>query len=255
MYGSYSKLYASWCECYDPQNIETLVIEKYFSFEKKDVLDVGCGTGRFIVKILPKVKNVIGIDNDSDSIEVLKEIISERYNHFSDKVYLYHKGIEEFNLGENVIDLAVFTWSFYALDKEQILHSLSNIYSMLREDGLLIILQPVGGEFEEIMRIFFEEHADMDEYVSALKLINEVMSTLYVKIATDKIVSEFVISDLELLCEALKMFAITEGECNKEDLSKKITLEKVQRILKKYKKDINYHLSDEVDVFVYKKKG
>lgn len=36
MYGKYSKLYAEWCECYDPNEIELSVIEKYFEVEDKD---------------------------------------------------------------------------------------------------------------------------------------------------------------------------------------------------------------------------
>lgn len=220
MYGNYSKLYASWCECYDPRKIELSILEKYCTLKNKDVLDIGCGTGRFMFRILPIVKSIIGIDNDVQSIEVLKQIMLEKYSCLSDKVFLYHNSIEECNIGRDIIDIAVFSWSFYALDKEQIEHALSNIAEMLREDGMLIILQPVGGEFEKIMRMFFEKHTDMDEYTTALNFMNEIVPVLYFQLGTDKIVSDFVVKDLEMLCNALKMFAITEGERNEDDLSK-----------------------------------
>lgn len=253
MYGNYSELYAEWCECYDPKGIELSVIAKYFLVENRDILDVGCGTGRFMFRILPIVKSIIGIDNDANSIRILKKLLSEKYSQYSSKAVVYCENIEHCIIEKDIIDLAVFSWSFYALNKEQMQHSLANIYSMLREDGTLIILQPVGGEFEEIMRMFFEEHADMDEYNQALSFMNEVTAKSYLRIATDKIISEFVVKDLEMLCNALKMFAITEGASHEDALSK-ITLDKVQGRLKKLKQNDGYHLSDEVDVFVYKKK-
>lgn len=253
MYGNYSKLYAQWCECYDPDEIELSVIKKHFDLQNKDVLDIGCGTGRFIFRILPMVKSIIGIDNDVDSLLILKQLLSDRYSSYCHKVTVFCENIEKFVMKKEIIDLAIFSWSFYALNKEQMIHSLANIYSMLRNDGKLIILQPMGGEFEEIMRMFFEVNADMDEYNTALKFMNEVTAQSYTKIATDKVVSEFVVKNLEILHNALKMFAITEGESHKDAIVP-ITLDKVNSKLKKFKRDDSYHLSDEVGVFVYKKK-
>jgi len=254
MYGKYSKLYAEWCECYDPNKIELSVIEKYFEVENKDILDIGCGTGRFIFRILPMVKSVIGIDNDAESLNILNQLLKKGYNRYFSKVTLFCENVEEFVMEKKIIDLAIFSWSFYALNKQQMIHSLANIYTMLRDNGKLIILQPVGGEFEETMRMFFEEHVDMDEYNVALELMNEVTAQSYLQIATDKVVSEFVVKDLKMLCDALKMFAITEGESHKDALLQ-ITLDKVHSKLKKFKQNDGYHLSDEVDVFVYEKRG
>lgn len=253
MYGIYSRLYSEWCESYDPKGVELTTIEKYYSVDNKDILDIGCGTGRFLFRVLPNVKSIIGIDNDIDSIEVLKQILVEKYSYFSNRVSLHYGNIEEYNAGKEIIDLAVFSWSFYALDKKQMEQALLNISEMLREDGMLIILQPIGGEFEKLMRMFFEEHADMDEYSTALNFMNDVTSVLYSKVANDKIVSEFVVDDLEMLCNALRMFAYTEG-ASREGALARITFDKVQIILEKYKKEDGYHLSDEVDVFVYKKR-
>lgn len=253
MYGSYSKLYSEWCECYDPKGIELSIIEKYFSLENKDILDVGCGTGRFLFRVLPIAKSVIGIDNDIDSIDVLKQLMLEKYSCFSNRAFIYCKDIQKCNIGKEIVDLSVFSWSFYALNNEQMVNSLLNISEMLREDGMLLILQPVGGEFEEVMRKFFEEHIDMDEYSTALSLMDDVTSSLYTLVATDKIISEFVVKDLEMFCNALKMFAVTEGECS-EDALAQITMDKVKNIVDVYKQNDGYHLSDVVDVFVYKKR-
>lgn len=254
MYGKYSRLYAEWCKCYDPKNIEIQIIEKYCSLQDKRILDVGCGTGRFLFRVLPIADKIIGIDNDSEAIDVLKQILVQQYGEDSSKVSIYNSGIETFDIYSEVVDLAVFSWSFYALGEKQMRKSLSNIHAILSEKGALIILQPVGGQFEKIMRIFFEEHENMDEYSEALHCMSKITSELYIQTAKDKVLSEFVFSDLNMMCNVLRMFAITEGGCKEEDLPL-ITVKGIREILEPYRKGDAYHLDDLVDVFVFKKKG
>ena len=252
MYNQYSELYSKWCELYDPNNIELTIIEKYCSFKNQDVLDIGCGTGRFMFRILPLAKSILGVDNDEKSIAILNKILQEKYSKFITRAEVRCCNIEDLISAENSIDIAVFSWSFYALNKEQMVHSLKTIHSMLRKDGKLIILQPVGGAFEEIMRTFFNEHTDMDEYNDCLALMNEVTSS-FTKIATDYINSEFVVNDIIMLADALKMFALTEGNSTDKELQH-ITPNRLENMIEKNKKDGAYHLNDEVAVFVFEKK-
>lgn len=253
MYGKDSALYAEWCKCYDPNNIELRTIEKYCSVLGKKILDIGCGTGRFLFRILPVANRVIGVDNDCDAIDVLLQILGERYQEYEHKVEVYKSGIESLDIHKQEIDLAVFSWSFYALDEKQLRKGLLNVHSILRKNGKLVILQPVGGQFEKIMRMFFEEHEEMDEYATALERINKVAPELFVQTAKDEIFSEFVFDDLNMMCEALKMFATSEGGCKKETLPL-ITVEGIRSIFTPYKIGEKYHLDDIVDVFVFKKK-
>ena len=242
MYGKYSKIYAEWCQYYDPNNIELTTIERYCSLQGKSILDIGCGTGRFLFRVLPIADNVIGIDYDREATDVLKHILLERYREYFDKVSIFNSGIEAFDTYNGVVDVAVFSWSFYALDEKQMRKGLSNIHSILIDRGSLIILQPVGGE-----------HESMDEYSSALKRMDKVVDGLYVQTAKDRISSEFVFSDLNMLCDALRMFAITEGGCKEEELSL-ITVSNIRDILEPYKMGDKYHLDDWVDVFIFRKR-
>lgn len=253
MYKNYSKLYSKWCDCYDPYGTEISIIKKYCSFDNKDILDIGCGTGRFMFRVLTMAKSIVGIDNDKESIDVLKQILKEKYTQYISKSKVYCCNIEDFPVVNDSIDLALFTWSFYALNKEQMVCSLNNIYSMLRNNGKLIILQPIGGDFEEVMRLFFNEHNDMDEYNNCLDIMNSVTSKNFTQIATDKIVSEFVLDDLNMFADSLKMFAITEGSCNKKEIEY-ITPQYIKPIIEKYRIDKTYHFSDEVSVFIFEKK-
>lgn len=253
MYGKYSKIYAEWCQYYDPNNLELAIIEKYCPLQGKSILDIGCGTGRFLFRVLPKADNVIGIDYDREATDVLKYILLERYREYLDKVSIFNSSIEAFDTYNGIVDVAVFSWSFYALDEKQMRKGLSNLHSILIDKGTLIILQPVGGQFEKIMRMFFEEHESMDEYSTALERMNKVADGLYIQIAKDRISSEFVFSDLNMLCDALRMFAITEGGCKEEDLSL-MTVDNIRDILEPYRTGDKYHLNDWVDVFIFRKK-
>lgn len=253
MYGKYSSLYAKWCECYDPLEIEISTLQKYCKLYNQTILDVGCGTGRFLLRVLPIAKKVYGIDYDEDSIKELRQILQKKYSQYVEKVCIYCDDIVNFCEKRNSIDIVVFSWSFYALNEEQMIQGLININTMLKEGGKVIILQPIGGEFENIMRKFFKEHSDMDEYAICINLMDKVMSNSFIQVAEDCIVSEFLIDNLDMFCEALKMFAITEGEGDEKELNS-ITPQNICKLIEKYKRADGYHFSDEVGVYIFQKK-
>lgn len=253
MYGSYSDLYARWCDCYDPDFLEIETLKKYCNFRGSDVLDVGCGTGRFMLRVLPEVNRVVGVDVDSESLEVLNRRVASEYRDHQDKVEFYCSNIADFCAHPNSFDLVFFTWSFYALNRSEMLESLSRIVSMLRKNGQMVILQPTGGEFEKVMRLFFAEHEDMDEYDASLALLDEVVPDSMERVAVDMIRTEFAVSDLTFFADVLKMFAITEGGCTAAEVEH-IAPQYVADVLAEYRQRDGYRMSDEVTVFVFRKR-
>jgi SAM-dependent methyltransferase len=52
-------------------NLIKMILEKGVSFEGKSVLDIGCGTGRYTLRIAKMAKNVLGIDISEDMLEIM----------------------------------------------------------------------------------------------------------------------------------------------------------------------------------------
>lgn len=252
MYGANSNLYTAWVESYDPNNFELSTIEKFVPINGKRVLDIGCGTGRFFLKVLPFAECVVGVDPDAKAVQELQQRLNSLPGQVQSKTALISAGIEDCSSKDiGPIDVAVFSWSFYTLNQEQVLKTARLLRDVLREDGCIVILQPVGGVFEEeIMRKFFKSNEDMEEYKNAICNINNILPWFFDRITLERITSEFCTSDLEFLTKALQMFARTEG--GKEDTSD-ITEEAVLKESSKYRDDTGvFRFSDEVDMYVLK---
>lgn len=255
MYGPNAELYDAWIDCYDPNHIELLAIQKQVSLFGKKILDIGCGTGRFFFNVLPIAGSVIGVDPDQKAIKRLRKKLEKTPAELKSKALTINKPIEECtpqDLGS--VDVAVFSWSFYALDQEQLLRTARLLRDVLQRDGSVVILQPVGGVFEEkIMRRFFDSNEGMEEYERAITNLNNILPWFFNRITLERISSEFCTSDLHFLTEALQMFASTEG--GKEDTSD-ITEEAVLEVSSPYRDNTGvFKFSDEVDMYVLKKRG
>ncbi len=254
MYGKYSEMYSQWCDYYDFENVELQTIGKYVEVDGKDIIDIGCGTGRFLFRILPYVHSAIGVDNDGLSIAVLNNLLSQKYKKYVSQTTIICSNIEDVQLPSESIDTAFFSWSFYALSKKQMEQAIKKVFDMLRVNGKLIILQPIGGEFESVMRLFFKEHEDEDEYRTCINNMNEIVPLFFDVVAVDKIVSHFIVPDLREFCEMLKMFAVTEGGCIPNELGH-INMDALCDPMSSFKSEKGFCLEDEVSLFVYSKKG
>ena len=113
MYGATANLYTAWVESYDPNNVELSTIEKCVPLSEKRILDIGCGTGRFFLKVLPFAESVVGVDRDAKAIRELHERLNSFPIQTQSKTALIDKGIEECGRKDiGPIDVAVFSWSF-----------------------------------------------------------------------------------------------------------------------------------------------
>ena len=71
---TYEQHWNLWCKQYDPKNLELKYLFQLVTIKGKNVLEIGCGNGRF-TRILGKyAKSVVGIDNDKRMIESAKKL-------------------------------------------------------------------------------------------------------------------------------------------------------------------------------------
>ncbi len=102
------------------------------AYAHKDVLDIGCGQGKYL-KILKDLScNATGIDINSEQIEKLKE-----------------QGYTAYTLAEipqdKKYDLILMAHIVEHLTPEELVNFLDTYLAMLKEDGKLIVVTPVLG--------------------------------------------------------------------------------------------------------------
>ena len=105
------------------------ILEWFKNRKNLSVLDVGCGTGYLTNQIANLGNNCIGIDSSKKSIEIAKAHYSKFNTHFEKhKTKDYRSNIK--------FDVCVANMVF--MDDPEWMESLFNIYSLLKDDGVLI---------------------------------------------------------------------------------------------------------------------
>ena len=90
-----------------------------------NIIDVGCGTGRFSFSVSDKCKSVFGIDLSTRNIERANLILAENPN---DKISFQHKNISEISSGgKEHFDYAVMTFVIHEVDEEKRVNLLKEI--------------------------------------------------------------------------------------------------------------------------------
>lgn len=117
-----------------------------------EVIDVGCGTGRFSFSVSDKCKSVLGIDLSKRNIERANHTLSKNYN---DKIIFQHKSINEIiSERKEHYDYAIMTYVIHEVDENErvkLLHDISLIadniiigdYLIPRSNGFWSLLNEV----------------------------------------------------------------------------------------------------------------
>ena len=107
----YSNEYDKWCECYDINNEELIIIEKHIQIMDMVILDIGCGTGRLSIKLASEAKHVFAVDIDEDSTYVLKRKLNKLK---MKNIEVITNDITCVEFPHESLDIVVFSWSFYS---------------------------------------------------------------------------------------------------------------------------------------------
>ncbi len=111
-----------------------------------EILDIGCGTGLFLIAAAKAGANVAGVDIANGMLEVAKKRITDLG--LQDRISLRNAGAAEMGslFNENSFDLIVSTLVFSELYSEERALVLQHIRKILKPDGRLIIAVEVQPE-------------------------------------------------------------------------------------------------------------
>lgn len=118
------------------------------------VLDIGCGTGVFLLMLKEKYPalNVIGVDPDEKSLKIAERRLSKYSN-----VKLIKAFAESIPIEDNSVDIVVSTLTFHHLPDEIKEKAIFEIYRVLKQGGKIVITDFGKVDNWLVKRLFFFE--------------------------------------------------------------------------------------------------
>ncbi len=113
--------------------------------EVSDILDVGCGTGRYVLQLYKKLKEVygrpvriVGIDTDNEMINVAARRLQELGE--VENITFARRDVKTMT-EEEAYDVVIVWGSTinYMKDEEELVEVIKRIYNLLRPGGLILI--------------------------------------------------------------------------------------------------------------------
>lgn len=94
----------------DPEGISANIIQDFYEFTGRRVLEIGCGKGRLTMAIAEPSLHVTAIDPLEEDIQTA---VQNTPSHLRDKVNFIASSIDDFDLptDESKFDIALFSWS------------------------------------------------------------------------------------------------------------------------------------------------
>jgi len=210
------KKYEEWCGYYDPKEQELELLKNKINFNNKTVLDIGCGTGRLSFRILPYIVELIGIDIEKEAIDICKKKLQK--STYSHKAKFLVLDANLINLPELYFDIVIFSWSIYLVsDKEKVLY---NVRRILKNGGYVVVLQPIGGDYEETLFHFYEKD-NLSMFVAhsseSLNLLNKIFGNC----TEDVLETHFLFPNIEKAIEMTEFFVEDEDSRSLSDKERK----------------------------------
>lgn len=146
-----SKNYYEENEIYELFSIAEDFPNKIYNFllpkvQNKVVLDLGCGTGKFMQKFYKVTAKYYGLDLSSKQLEIAKKKVKDG------NIKFICSSAENIPLSDNSIDVIISTWVLGTiLETDRRNKVLEEMKRVLKKDGNIYLVEnDIGGEFEEI---------------------------------------------------------------------------------------------------------
>lgn len=108
------------------------------SWKEKQVLDVGCGTGRFLLRGANEAEHVFGIDLSPKMINACKQIFTSHELH--EKATFIVGDAYKLPFENNEFDIAVSTCVLFLLPEPTI--AMEEMIRVIKEEGMIAMLNP-----------------------------------------------------------------------------------------------------------------
>lgn len=131
--------------------------------DKKNILEIACGTGRITFPIIESGKKVYALDYSSAMLDILKEKANEK-GYTKDNVEVFCQDMRDMHFDKKFDVILITSNSVNHLEKtEDFEKMLDSVYSLLEDDGILVFdaLKP---RFKYLMRNM-DEFYDEDEFI------------------------------------------------------------------------------------------
>lgn len=114
--------------------------------KNKIVLDLGCGTGKFMQKFYEKTTKYYGLDLSNEQLNIAKRKIN------SNSVEFICTSAENIPLLDDSVDVIISTWVLGTiLDMDRRNSVIKEMKRVLKKDSSIYLVEnDIGGEFEEI---------------------------------------------------------------------------------------------------------
>ncbi len=133
----WQKIFKEYGKCFNEPHEDMNKITKLFKKNKvKNILDVGCGSGRHVVYFSQKGFDVSGIDNSQEGINISNNWLKETNLHANLKLASFFK---KFPFKDNYFDAVISTWSIHHGKEKQVKFSINEIKRVLKPNGLIYI--------------------------------------------------------------------------------------------------------------------
>jgi ubiquinone/menaquinone biosynthesis C-methylase UbiE len=126
-------------------------IARYYEriVKNKVVLDLGCGTGRFIPSLAPLAKKYIAVDISGNQLEIARQKVESYPN-----VELIKASAHRIPLDSNLIDVVMANWFIGSIhDLELRENILKEIKRIIKPNGSIYFAENgIGGKFKNVIK-------------------------------------------------------------------------------------------------------
>ena len=134
------------------KNVE--VLRRQVNLVGKQVVDIGCGSMTFSKILAGEGANVLAIDPDPRQAELNRNLAE-----FPAGITFEEAGADAIPADDSSLDGAFFSYSLHHIDASYYDAMFAEVDRVLRDDGFVYVIEPIGGPLNEVTKLFNDEES------------------------------------------------------------------------------------------------